>query len=106
MYFYEAVTDLRSKHDDIRLEAALPFEDQNKHWAAEDSSRWEAAIRNCDAVTLVSKEYHSMCYARRNKYMVDNADLLISVYDGSGGGTGYTVKYAESKGLRIMPLWL
>ena len=106
MYFYDAVVSLREKYDDISLEAALPFEDQSIRWSATDSAKWESSIRNCDVVTLVSREYHAQCYIQRNKYMVDNADLLISVYDGSGGGTGHTVKYAESKNLRIMPLWL
>lgn len=106
MYFYDAVAALRNEHDDVRLEAALPFEDQSEHWSDGDSARWEAAIRNCDAVTLVSTTYHSHCYAMRNQYMIDRADLLISVYDGSGGGTGNTVNYAVSKGLRTVPLWL
>lgn len=106
MYFYDAVAALREKYDDIRLEAALPFEDQSIRWSDEDSAKWETAIRNCDAVTLVSKEYHSKCYAQRNKYLVDHADLLISVYDGSSSGTGNTVSYAKSKNLRIEPLWL
>ncbi len=106
MYFFDAVVSLREKFSDVVIEAALPFEDQSIRWSNADAARWEAAIRSCDAVTLVAKEYRSDCYALRNKYMVDNADLLISVYDGCGGGTGQTVKYAESLNLRIMSLWL
>lgn len=106
MYFFDAVVSLRERFCDVRIEAALPFEDQNAGWSEADAARWEAAIRSCDAVVLVSKEYHSRCYGRRNRYMVDNADLLISVYDGSGGGTGQTVNYAAAKNVRIWPLWL
>lgn len=33
--------------------------------------------------------------------MVDNCSRLICYYDGSNGGTRYTVEYAQSKGLPI-----
>ena len=106
MYFFDAVVSLRCRYNDVIIEAALPFEDQSIRWHTADAERWEAALRSCDAVTLVSKEYRQDCYALRNRYMVDKADLLISVYDGCGGGTGQTVKYAAAKNIRIMPLWL
>ena len=31
---------------------------------------------------------------RRDRYMVDHASLLIAAFDGSAGGTRYTVEYA------------
>ena len=33
----------------------------------------------------------------RNKYMVDNSDYVIAVWNGTGSGTGSAVKYALSK---------
>ena len=33
---------------------------------------------------------------RRNRYMVDNANLLLAAYDGQPGGTAMTVEYAEN----------
>ena len=33
----------------------------------------------------------------RNKYMVDNSDLLLAVWNGKKGGTANTVKYARKK---------
>jgi uncharacterized phage-like protein YoqJ len=32
----------------------------------------------------------------RNKYMVDNCDLLVAVWDGTNGGTANCVNYANS----------
>lgn len=43
---------------------------------------------------------------RRNRYMVEHADVLVTVFDGSPGGTAATVRYAEARGIRIVPLWL
>lgn len=34
----------------------------------------------------------------RNKLIVDNADIVIALWDGVSAGTNYTVKYAERIG--------
>lgn len=43
---------------------------------------------------------------RRNRAMLQAADWLISVYDGSGGGTGAAVAYANRLGLPVEAIWL
>ena len=44
------------------------------------------------------------CYHERNRYMVDNSSKLICYYDGSGGGTGYTVEYVKKRSIQIVNL--
>lgn len=39
---------------------------------------------------------------KRNEYMVDLADRVIVVWDGSKGGTANCVKYAENVGKKII----
>ena len=34
------------------------------------------------------------------------AQLLISVYDGTPGGTAATVRLAEELGITVLPLWM
>jgi uncharacterized phage-like protein YoqJ len=41
---------------------------------------------------------------RRNRYMVDKADLLIACFDGQSGGTLNTLRYAVRKNVRIVHL--
>ena len=44
---------------------------------------------------LVSKSYDRQCYHRRNRYMIDNCDVLFAVWNGlQTGGTAYTIRYA------------
>ncbi|MBQ9118266.1 MAG: hypothetical protein IJY11_03585 [Clostridia bacterium] len=38
----------------------------------------------------------------RNDYMLNNSSLVIALYNGKGGGTGYTVKNAKQKGLETI----
>ena len=53
---------------------------------------------------MVSAEYSSSCMQRRDRYMVDHASLLIAAFDGSAGGTRYTMEYAMRRGLTIVDL--
>jgi len=60
-------------------------------------------LKAADRIKLISPEYHRGCYHARNRYMVDNADRVIAVYDGSSsGGTAYTVDYARKQGKEII----
>ena len=43
---------------------------------------------------------------RRNREMLRRAQLLISVYDGTPGGTASTLRFAAKQGIEILPLWM
>ena len=95
----EAVLKLReAKHPHIKLIAAIPYPDQAKAWGEEEKQRYERLTNSCTKVVL-SERYFRGCLLVRNRFMVDNSDHLIAVYNGSKkGGTAYTVKYAEKHG--------
>jgi uncharacterized phage-like protein YoqJ len=40
-------------------------------------------------------------YQKRNEWMVDHAQMVIAVWDGSSGGTANCVKYALKQGKRV-----
>lgn len=58
----------------------------------------------CDYETVVSARYASGCMYRRDRYMVDRASLVIAAFDGTPGGTRYTVAYAMSRGVPVVDL--
>lgn len=91
---------------DIKLICALPYE--NFHLSNEFDEEWRklylSVIPKCDDVINVSgkKENELAAYMMRNKFMVDNSDILICLYDGKKGGTQNSIQYAQQKGLRII----
>ena len=92
LYFCECVLRLRQMHPDVTVEAAIPCR------------RYQQLVEACDFETLVSRQYTPSCMQRRDRYMVDHASLLIAAFDGSPGGTRYTVEYAMRRGLEIVDL--
>lgn len=105
-YFAEAVLSLKEGGQDIRLEAMLPCPEQADCWGEENQKRYESLLLQCDGVYIQETCYTDGCMLRRNRAMVERMDTLISVWDGSSGGTGATVRYAQRRGLEIVPLWL
>lgn len=96
MYAAEIVIDLKLKYPYITLEAAIPCETQSLKWSKDLQQRYWDILKLCDKKTLIQSYYSSDCMQKRNRYMVDKADVIVAVWDGTVSGTGMTVKYAIS----------
>lgn len=93
-----SVLKLRQNLPTLRLMCALPCEDQTKGWTDAAKAQYDAIIGQADAVHYVSRIYTKDCMIERNHWMVDHADFVLAVYDGSyRGGTAATVRYAQKK---------
>ena len=97
----EAVFDLQKTYPDVTLEMAIPFEGQADKWDEEYQARWQRCVDAADMITVLSHEYTKSCMFARNRYMVQQADLLLACYDGQEGGTKNTIDYARRTGCQI-----
>ncbi len=89
----------RRTNKGLILEAAVPYE-HRLHSKNED---FKYALRLCNKVTVIQKQYDPGCFQKRNKYMVDKSEIVIAIWDGrTSGGTYNTIKYAQSLGKEIM----
>lgn len=104
LYFAETALSLRERYPDMVIEAAIPCPSQAKGWGEEDRARYQAILDRCDLETMVQQHYTQGCMLRRDRYMVDRSALLLAVYNGSGGGTRYTINYALDSGLEVIRL--
>lgn len=92
-----------SKELGIPYILAAPFTGQEKMWPDQSQSHYHF-------LKSLAKEYVVVCdggYAawkmqKRNEYMVDRCDKLIAVWDGTPGGTGNCVGYANKIGREII----
>ena len=90
LYFCEAVLALRERYPEVTVEAAIPCPTQADAWPEAERERYRNLVARCDMETMVS-----------DTYMVDHAMLLIAAFDGTAGGTRYTVEYALRRGIEI-----
>lgn len=98
----ETVLMLKEAYDiPLKLVCVLPFENQSETYTSFWRRRYEKILRESDEVIILSTEYFQGCYQKRNKYMVDNCDYVLTWYDGKAGGTKNTLDYAAEKGRYI-----
>ena len=101
MYAAEIVLGLKASYLGITLESAIPCESQAAKWSEALRDRYFDIASKCDKETLIQTHYTPDCMDKRNRYMVDHADVLIAVWDGSPSGTGKTVRYAHQQGKSV-----
>lgn len=66
-------------------------------------NRMEEFLNESADVIFYADSYAARNYILRDKYMVDNCDVLLAVWDGiENGGTWQTIKYAESIGKKVV----
>ena len=87
----EVVLTLRAAHPDVRFSPA-------------DRVRFRRAVAAADEVEVLAGGYRRGCYAVRNDFLVDRAALVVAWYDGSPGGTRYTLRRALARGREVWNL--
>lgn len=100
----EAVIDIRRAYtkDKIRLIAVIPYEGQADKWNEKYRERYFDILATADDVITLQHRYTESCMLERDRYMVNSSAHLIAVYNGSKGGTKYTIDYALKKGLNVI----
>lgn len=101
LLFAESVINLKQQHPKLFLEAAIPYPNR----ITRGNAAFKRLLRQCNAVKIVSDRYSPDCFHKRNRYMVEQSDRVIAVYDGrDGGGTVFTIRYAQvlDKEIRVI----
>lgn len=100
----EIVLDEKKRCPDMRLVAAVPFRGQEENWDISEKRRYKEILEGCDQVVTLSDRFYRGAFLKRDRYMVDNSDAVIAVYDeaNSSSGTGYTVRYALKKNKTVV----
>jgi len=87
--------------------AAIPFTNQDKFWNEASQAYNKLLLSKAIEIVNVSgmDDYKVEYMQKRNEWMVDNCDVLLSMFDGSSGGTKNCVDYAIKKDKRMVNLF-
>lgn len=100
----QTVLKLKNQYPHIYLILVLPCRTQTKGWKEADRRIYEHILSKADKVVYIADEYERGCMQRRNRHLVDNSAYCICYQTKETGGTAYTVRYAQQKGLRLIRL--
>lgn len=100
-----AVVALSERHEDVVIEAIVPFPTFALRFGVGDKMLYDSVIASADVVLYADMAYHRAIFHRRNDMLVEGADVVVAWYDGSRGGTDYTIRRAHKMGCRIINLF-
>lgn len=100
-----AVVDIMLSHNDIILEACIPWPTFASRFTAEERSLYNTILSHATVVRYSDNAYHPAIFRHRNDMLVEGADVVVAWWSGTTGGTAYTVKKAKKLGCRIINLY-
>lgn len=90
----------------IPFTAAVPFEGMERKWPSLSRENFASLLKLADKIEIVCDGgYAPWKMQERNKWMVDNSDSVLALWNGTDGGTANCVRYAEKVGKPIINLW-
>ena len=98
----EEVINLKREYPEIKLIAAVPYLQQADNWNERDKNRYLELLKHADDVYCLNNEYTPYCFKKRNYFMVDNSNVLITYMIKDKTGTAQTVNYADKKGVKVI----
>lgn len=85
--------------------AAIPFAGQERVWPNESKTAYNDLLAKAEKTHIVCEGgYSSHKLQLRNEWMVDNSDIIISIFNGSSGGTKNCIDYAKKNNKQIIIL--
>lgn len=100
----EVVVSLMEVHDDIVLEAYVPWPLFSSRFDRENKMRYDAIIAKAQVIRYAGFAFQSAIFHLRNDMLVDGAGYLVAWWNGSRSGTGYTVGRARRQRSKIINL--
>ena len=97
----EILLNLREKYN-ITIVAVVPCLGQELKWKTSQQNKYKKILSQCNDKIILYPKYTPNCMNDRNKYMVDNSNLVIACYNGKPSGTRNTLRYAVKKGCNII----
>ena len=97
LYAGEVVIKIKETFPNVKLIACVPYFGQEKAYSQEDKKRYVMILRNCDVKFTFADVYYKGCTLVRDKYMAENADVILAYLKKKTGGTAYTVGYFKKK---------
>lgn len=92
---------------DIPFLAAVPCNGQSAKWPPEHRAVYSALLAKAKSIKIVSPGgYADWKMAARNKWMVENADHILALYNNKGGGTANCIREARRREKPITNVWV
>ena len=98
------VLDLRERYPQVRLWLILPCRNQDAEWCLRDRQIYAGILERADEVRFLRERYTAGCMQERNRALVEGSAYCLAYCKEEKGGSAYTVRYAQKKGVHVINL--
>jgi len=99
LWVAEVVLSLR-KYNPVRLNIAMPFENQSALWSDEWRERFYTVHEQADSIIMLTSKFYKGCYFDCDRYMIDNSDMLLW----AGPESTHISEYARNQNKAVIML--
>ncbi len=99
----KAVLEIKKKYG-LALVACLPCAEQSANFSEKNKKLYNEILSRCDETVVLEPCYVAGCMYKRDRYLVENSDVLVCFLRRNSGGTYYTVNYARKMNKKIIEL--
>lgn len=97
----EKLLALRESRPQIRIILVQPFPGYQSRWTPAQQARAAAVEARVDKVVVCCQTPGREAFLARDRHLVDGSSCCIAWCTRATGGTAYTLRYAQRKGLRV-----
>lgn len=95
-----------ARREKVEYAVYVPFVEFDCKWPQASRDRLKSLIQAADEVVVCCDPgYAGWKMQERNKQMVNNADKVLALWNGTDGGTANCVRYANKNGTEVVNLW-
>lgn len=94
----------RKLYPSMKLILAIPCVGQEDRWTPIQKALYQQIRQLATAEFVLSPYYYNGCMHKRNDFMVEHSSHIIAYVHRTNGGSAYTLRTAQKKGLSICNL--
>lgn len=98
----QVVLEQRALNPQVKLFLVLPCRDQDRFWSLKDKEVYEGIKHQADEIVYICDEFSNSCMLERNRRMVEISGYCICYQTSNVGGTAYTVRYCQKRGVPVL----
>lgn len=105
LIFAKTILELKKQYDHLILEAIIPFKSQESSYNISDKNDYSYILSSCNIVRVLQNNYSKDCFFKRNKYLINSSNILISVTNDTKlfkSGTTQTIGLAKKKDILVI----
>lgn len=93
---------LLKKDQNIKIVACIPCRGQELKYPLKEKEKYYNFLEQADEKIYMFEEYENGCMFVRNRFLVDNSNIIVAYVYKKSGGAYYTINYAEKRRKEII----